>query len=103
MILTEDRAKLLADYLMEDQEKAKRLLEMAPEVAVKEINGAGYDFTVEELIEFGDAMSLSVSKGELSDEELSNVAGGLGLVATYCIACGIAAACGYGVKRLEKW
>ena len=103
MVLTEARAKLLADYLMSDQEKAKRLFDMEPEDALKEINADGYDFTVEELIDFGKAMSLAANKEELSAEDLENVAGGIGIVATYCIACGIAIACGYGVGRLNKW
>lgn len=104
MVLTEERAKLLASYLEQDKERAKRLFDTAPEEAVKEINAAGYDFSVEELIDFGDAMSLAVSKnGELSADDLENVAGGLGVVATFAIAYGIAIGCGYVVGRLNKW
>lgn len=103
MILTEQRAKLLADYLMEDKERANRLFNMAPEDAVSEINAAGFNFTTEELIEFGDAMSIAAKNGELTEDDLEDVAGGLGVVATYLIACGIALACGYGVGRLNKW
>ena len=103
MVLTEEKGKMLADYLMEDQERANRLLSMSPEEAVKELNAAGYSFTAEELVEFGDVLSVAVNQGELSEDDLENVAGGLGVVATYCVACGIAFVCGYAVKRLEKW
>lgn len=103
MVLTEEKVKVIAEYLMADKERAQHLLEMAPEEAAKEMNEAGCNVTVDELVEFGVAMSQVSGKEELSEADLDNVAGGLGVFATYLIACGIAAACGYGVGRLERW
>ena len=103
MVLTAEKAKVISDYLMADKERAQRLLEMAPEAAAEEMNAAGCDITVDELIEFGAAMTQVSGNEELTDDELENVAGGLGIIATYAVACGIALACGYGVGRLEKW
>ena len=103
MVLTEEKAKVISEYLMADKERAQRLLDMAPEAAAEEMNAAGCGITAEELIEFGAAMAQPSGNEELSEDDLENVAGGLGLVATYAVACGIALACGYGVGRLEKW
>ncbi len=102
-MLTEERGKKLADYLSSDTDRANRLLALSPEEALKIINADGYDFTEAELIEFGDILASVSDKKELSEDELSDVAGGLGVVATYAIAIGIATACGYGVGRLGKW
>jgi len=108
MVLTEEKAKVISEFLMADKERGQRLLTLSPEEATKEMNAAGCDISVDELVEFGGAMAQSAGneaagKEELSDADLDSVAGGLGPVAAYAIACGIALACGYGVGRLEKW
>lgn len=103
MALTEDKAKIISEYLMADKERAQRLLEMVPEEAAKEMNIAGCDIDVDELVEFGSVMAQVANKEELSDEDLDNVAGGLGIIATYAIAAGVAAVVGYGVGRLDRW
>lgn len=103
MALTENKAKAISEYLMADKERGERLLALAPEEAAKEMNAAGCDITADDLIEFGDAMSQVADKEELEANDLDNVAGGLGLVATYAAACGIAFVAGYAVKRIEKW
>lgn len=103
MALTETKAKVISEYLMSDKERGERLLTLAPEEAAKEMNAAGCDITAEDLVEFGDAMGQVADKEELEASDLDNVAGGLGVVATYCAACAIAFAAGYAVKRIEKW
>ena len=103
MVLTENKAKTISEYLLADKERGKRLLALAPEEAAKEMNAAGCGVTAEELIEFGNAMGQITDKEELEASDLDNVAGGLGLVATYALACGIAFLAGYAVKRVEKW
>lgn len=103
MVLTEEKAKVISEYLMVDKERAQHLLEMAPEAAAEEMNAGGCNVTAEELIEFGEAMAQATGNVELSAEDLDNVAGGLGVVATYLAACGIALACGYVVGRIDKW
>lgn len=103
MLLTEEKAKVISDYIVADKARAERLLGMDPQEAAKEMSAAGCDVTADELVAFGAAMAETAGKEELDATELDNVAGGLGIVATYAIACGIALACGYGVGRLEKW
>ena len=101
MLLTEAKTKVISEYLMADQERAQRLLEIAPEDAAKEMSTDGCVVTAEELVEFGAAMAQVFGKEELSENELENVAGGA--IGSILLACGIAAVVGYGVGRLEKW
>lgn len=103
MALTENKAKTISEYLLADKERGAHLLELSPENATAEMNTAGCDITAEDLIEFGDAMAQVADKEELDANDLENVSGGMGIIATYAIACGIAFAAGYAVKRLEKW
>ncbi|MBQ3011725.1 MAG: hypothetical protein IJD81_11090 [Oscillospiraceae bacterium] len=104
MLLSAEKAKAISEYLMADKERAQRLLAMDPKEAAKEMSATVSGITADELIEFGNEMSQAVvGNGELSDSDLDNVSGGLGVVATYAVACGIALLCGYGVGRLEKW
>lgn len=103
MLLTEGKARVISDYLAADKERAKRLLGLDPNEAAAEMVAAGCDVTVEELVAFGAAMAQTIGKDELSDTDLETVSGGLGVIMTYVVACGIAVACGYGVGRLEKW
>ena len=87
------RDQLLADFLISDKERAYRLLDMEPAEALKEINAAGYDFTLEEIQSFGDQLAswINTSSGgdELSEEALDNVAGGL-VVTAGVLAAGVA-------------
>lgn len=101
MLLTEEKAKVISEYLVADKERAQRLLEAAPEDAAKEMSVDGCTVTAEELVEFGSAMAQAVGKAELSEDDLENVSGGA--VGSVLLACGIAAVVGYGVGRLEKW
>ena len=103
MALTENKARIISGYIVEDQERAKKLFGMEPEEAAKEFVAAGYDISAEDLVEFGEKMVKCGNNDDLSDDELEDVAGGLGLIATYAIAYGIAIGCGYLVGRLSKW
>ena len=78
MKLNAERAELLSQFLGEDKERAYRLLEMEAEVATAEINASGYDFSVEEVREFGKQLVAVMNQdSELSVEALENVSGGL--------------------------
>ena len=103
MMLTENKAKMISEFLMADKERGQKLLEMAPKDAANVMNAAGCDVTIDELIEFGSAMAQTPNKEELSETDLDNVAGGLGLIATYAIACAAVFAVGVVVGRVEKW
>jgi len=102
MTITKERAEILTNVLTTDINRTKTWLVLAPEVAVAEINALGYDFTAAELAEYGEAMKASVTQGELSEDELDNVAGGIAPWLIYAGALGVAALCGVAVGGLEK-
>ncbi len=103
MALTNEKAKEISDFLTADIERGKGLLDLAPDVAAKEMCDAGVDVTADELIEFGNAMKQESGNEELNASELDNVSGGIGAIAAYAIGCGIAFGVGYVTRRVEKW
>lgn len=79
-MLTESRAEILSKYLLDDDERAAKLLEMKAEEAVEKINADGYDFTPDELLEFGkqlQTVAVGAGEGELDNNTLGNVTGGI--------------------------
>lgn len=115
MVLTNERAEMLANYLTADVNKAKELVDLPVEDAVKAINADGFDFTVDELKEFGTQLQKIAEKmnsnGELSADVLEDVAGGLvvsGAVAAALITSGTTlflagVTGGYKVARDRGW
>lgn len=99
MILTQERSEVLANYLLADNERAQRLLEMSPEDAAKAINADGNDFTVEEVKEFGKQLQTVAAKpeGELSTDDLNDVSGGA-FISLAALAMG--AGIGYVIGRM---
>lgn len=87
--MTEERANELAEILNADEETAKRLLTMSPEEAAAELRDKGYDFSPEELLEFGEGLNILITakreQRELTEEELDMVSGG-------CLKCAAAGA-----------
>lgn len=90
-MLTQERADILSRILEEDPERAKELIAKEPEDAVQQINSLGYDFAVQELVDFGNAVRVAASSGELAEEDLASVSGGL-----VTVSIGIMIACGIG-------
>lgn len=101
MTLTIERADILSNLLADNLERAKELLQLDPAEAVAVINAQGYDFSVEELNEYGKALKITASNGELSEEDLEDVAGG-GAILTICGAAAIAFVAGVVVGGVEK-
>lgn len=63
--------------IMEDENTAKKLMNMPVEDVQKELAAKGLEFSVEELTAFAQGLSDSQStKDELSEADLVNVAGG---------------------------
>ena len=62
-MLTIERAERLVGILESDEERAVKLLELDAEVALEQINTLGNDFTIDELREFGEALT-AVAKNE---------------------------------------
>lgn len=77
--MDEKRMQALADYLSKDSDRTERLFEMGVETAMKEINSDGFDFTVQELQTFAEAVIRvgKKSETELNAEELDDVSGGM--------------------------
>ena len=90
-MLTQERANVLTKYLEEDINRTKVLFDLAAEDAAKKINESGYDFTPDELLEYGKALESAATKEELDAEDLEQVAGGL-----VTVSVGIMVACGVG-------
>jgi lipoate-protein ligase A len=99
MVLTNERADLLADYLTKDTAKAKELLELTPEEAMAKINEDGFDFSVDEIRDFGEQLqhiaSVNSDSEELDAEKLDTVSGGAfitltaaGLATVFATCCG---------------
>ena len=99
-MLTKERAEILNNYLSADAAKAEALLNLEPEEALAQINAAGFDYTIEELMDFAKALKLAKADGELDVEDLDDVAGGLGLPgACLCVGGGIL----LGIACNAKW
>ena len=111
MSLTNERSEKLATFLTADIDRAKTLLELTPEEAVEKINADGYDFTSEEIKEFGvqlqQVATLQNEDGELSEDALSEVAGGV-VISAAVLAAGVTlftagVTFGYKVARDRGW
>ena len=104
MVLTNERAEMLAKYLTERKEYGYDLLEMEASDAVVKINADGFDFTVEELHAFADLMDSAVpnAENELDENSLENVSGGV-LVTAAVLAAGIAIGFAAGRKSKRRW
>lgn len=90
-MLTQERADIISQFLADDQERAKTLLDLEPEQALEVINAAGNDFTVEELVEYCDALKLAINDTELKPDDLDAVSGG-----SVTVSVGVMIACGVG-------
>ncbi len=98
--MTQERVNAIAEVLNADEDRAKKLIEMEPAAAAEALKAEGYDFTADELIEFGEILSKANQSGELDESNLDDVAGGIGLITAGIIAGGIAA--GYYASRYGK-
>lgn len=102
MVLTNERAEMLAKYLTDKKEAGFDLLELDASEAVAKINAEGFDFTAEELHAFADMMEKSDFEGdELDETSLDNVSGGVA-VAVAVVAFAYAYYV-YTQKRRGRW
>lgn len=105
-MLTKERKDLITAYLSTNEEHTKALFNMMPDEAVVQINANGYDFTVDEIREYGENLKrlAEAGDGELNAEDLENVAGGLGTLAILAIYGAVAAGgFGVGVCAYKGW
>ena len=98
--MKKERIEEISKALMADEGKIKEMFELTPEEAAKSFAAKGFDFTAEELVEYGDLLTKAkenaAASGELDEGQLDDVAGGGAVVA---LLAGIAF--GYWVYR--KW
>ena len=102
MTITKEKIEALAKYMGENEERAEMLMALSAEEACAKINADGYDFTTEELAEFaqGFAKALNVKEGEMSEEDLFDVAGGGNLRDAYEI---FKEHCYWAQKKGAEW
>ena len=95
-MLTQVRADILSKILADDKERAEKILSLEPQAALKQLNSLGHDYTVEELVEYGEALNAS-TYGELDADALGAVAGGIIITAT--VVAGISGAIAWAARR----
>jgi len=76
MVLTHERAYTLTKVMNADKERAKAFLNLNAEDATVQINSLGYDFKIEEIREYGNAISCYMG-GHIRDDILSDISGGM--------------------------
>ena len=74
--MTKERIQTIADALSKDDAERKALLDMEPADAAEKLKDKGYDFSADELIEFGKVVAEAMESEELDDSRLENVSGG---------------------------
>lgn len=74
--MTNERIQTIAEALASNDELRQTVVAMEATDAAETLNKAGYDFTADELIEFGEFAKELSANGELDLEELDSVAGG---------------------------
>lgn len=106
MVITSDRVEILSKVILDENEKSVNLLELSPKEAVERLNALGYDYTTDELIEYGELVKAVSKNGELNANDLTSVSGGMGVFLTCAAAAGIAmvaGACVGGLDRFGIW
>ena len=84
-MLTQERADIITKIMNSDEERAKELLGLEPSEALTQINALGYDFTLDEIKEYGKALKdASAQNDELNVDALDAVAGG-GIIKTIVV------------------
>lgn len=78
--------------VFENLELAKKIVPMQPEEAQKVLAENGFDFTIDEILEAGKVLyeMQNAPEGELSENDLDAVAGGVGWLEVVCKAAGAA-------------
>ena len=104
-MLTNERAEQIANYLTADKERAQALLVLSPEEAATKINASGYDFTADEIQEFGQNLKAVAKGGELDENDLDDVSGGVVISAAAagvyltCVSIGVT----LGIAAGSNW
>lgn len=74
--MTKERIQAIGAALESNDKMRKAVLGMEPADAASALKDAGYDFTADELVEFGKLVADATVSGELGADDLDSVAGG---------------------------
>lgn len=83
-MLTQEKADQITSFLSRDIDHARVLLEMEPAEALAEVNAAGIECSLDDIKEYGKVLCSAMEvaqKGEFSEEDLDQVAGGVVITA----------------------
>jgi hypothetical protein len=79
--MTKERIEALAQALSADGEQFKAMVEMSAEEVEEKLKSQGFDFTADEISEFGQLLAGSNAEtGEVDESQLEMVSGGLSAV-----------------------
>ena len=79
MMLSGERAYALTKFVCADKERAKELLSINPEIAAQKINAYGYDYTADEIRDYGRAIRPHLGGHvNVNFDELDEATGGVG-------------------------
>lgn len=83
--MTIERATAIAKALGTNEAEVEKLLSLSPEEAVEKLNANGNDFTAQELVDFVEYIKAnSIQEGEISEDQLENVSGGVVAELVFC-------------------
>ena len=94
----QEKYEALAE-LLKDEETAKAVFGKSPEEAQVNLKARGLDFTVEELKELAEK-AVTSADGELDENNLDDVVGGIVITAAVAVGAGLAAL--WGWKRYKR-
>ena len=97
-----DERTLKFEEILKEEDFVRKLCDMEdPEDVQAAFAEKGVDFTIEEIVEIGNALSSIETEGEISEAELENVAGGVPGLVLFTLAASAAIAV-IGVKMTKK-
>lgn len=84
-MITIERASMIARAMGANEADIEMLLSLSPEDAAAKMNAKGNDFTAQELVDFVEYIkSSSIQEGELSEDVLGQVSGGVVAELAFC-------------------
>lgn len=82
-MITRERVEKLTEILQASQDRKRQLLALEPTEALLEINKLGYDFTLDEINDYGNMLRLTIAQeDELDINTLDSIAGGTNIIQT---------------------
>lgn len=96
--MTKEKIQAIAEALEKNDDLRKAVLAMGPAEAAETLKKEGYDFTADELIEFGKLVADATAESELDVDALDDVSGGA-VTALTILGVGFAIKVSYDVGK----